>query len=111
VAMKDDDDMLDDDLAMEEWMAMTDEQQDAFLNREMKAHEDWYNALSTANKIRVDTRNALRRIMENRERLRRPELCTIDHVVGLWKEGIRRNQRRLVKIRIWRSTGIYPGEA
>lgn len=104
-------DMLDDDVAMEEWMAMTDAQQDAELNREMDKYNRWYDSLTLKQQIHVNTRNAMRSIMENRERLRKPELCTIEYVVGLWKEGIRRNQRRLVKIRSWRSTGIYPGEA
>lgn len=105
-----DDDMLDDDVAMEEWMAKTDAQQDAELQRAMDDHTRWWNSLTVKQQIAVDTRNALRRIMENRARLRRPELCTIEYVVGLWKDGVRRNQRRLVKIRTWRSTGIYPGE-
>lgn len=104
------DDMLDDDVAMEEWMAMTEQQQDAALDREMDEYNRWYDRLTLRQKIRVDTRSAMRSIMENRRRLRTPELCTIEYVVGLWREGLRRSQIRLVKIRIWRSTGIYPGE-
>jgi hypothetical protein len=105
------DDMLDDDVAMEEWMAKTDAQQEAEINREMDKYDRWYNSLTVQQQIRVERGAALRRIMENRVRLRDPKLCTIECVVGMWKDGVRRNQRRLVKIRAWRSTGIYPGEA
>jgi hypothetical protein len=106
-----DDDMLDDDVAMEEWMAKTDAQQEAEIASEMDKYNRWFDSLTLDQQIRVERGAALRRIMENRARLRRPELCTIEYVVGLWKAGVRRNQRRLVKIRTWRSTGIYPGEA
>lgn len=106
-----DDDMLDDDVAMEEWMAKTDAQQEAEINREIDKYNRWYDSLTMQQQIRVDTNRAMRSIMENRRRLRDPKLCTIEYVVGLWKEGLRRNQRQLVKIRTWRSTGIYPGEA
>jgi len=106
-----DDDMLSDDVAMEEWMAMTDAQQEAEIAREMDKYNRWHDSLTLNQQIRVARGSALRSIMENRSRLRRPELCKIEYVVGLWKDGVRRNQMRLVKIRTWRSTGIYPGEA
>ena len=103
--------MLDDDVATEEWMALTEAQQDAQINREMAEYNSWYDSLSREQQTRVDTRSALRSIMENRRRLRTPSLCTIGYVVGLWKDGVRRGQKRLVKIRACRETGIYPGEA
>jgi len=103
----DDDDF---DLAFEELSGMSDAQVDAMLNREMAEFDRWYDGLLPDQRYAVDRRNALRRILQNRARLRRPELCTIEFVVGLWREGIRRNQRRLVKIRTERSTGIYPGQ-
>jgi hypothetical protein len=109
--MADDDDMLDDDEAMERWMSMTEAQQDAELDCEMAKYNRWYDSLTVNQQIRVERGAALRRIMENRGRLRKPELCTIEYVVGMWKDGIRKNQLRLVKIRIWRATGVYPGEA
>lgn len=108
--MVDEDDMLDDDGAVEEWMAMSDAEQDAALDREMAEYNRWRDSLSMAQQIDIDRRSALRRIMENRARLRRPELCTIEYVTNMWRDGIRRNQIRLVKIRTWRSTGVYPGE-
>jgi hypothetical protein len=108
--MTDEPDMIDDDIAMEEWMDMTEAQQDAALNREMDKYNRWYDHLTLKQKIRVDTRSAMRSIKENRRRLQTPELCTIEYVVGLWRDGLRRGQLRLVKIRAWRATGIYPGE-
>ena len=106
-----DDDMLDDDVAMEEWMAKTDAQQEAEISREMDKYNRWYDSLTIEQQVRFERGSALRNIMDNRRRFRTPSLCTIEYVVGLWKEGVRRNQRRLVKIRTWRSTGTYPGEA
>lgn len=99
-----------DDLDMDDWMSLTEKQQDAILDREMDKYNRWYDRLPLKQKIRVDTRSAMRSILENRRRLQTPELCTIPYVVGLWRDGLRRGQLRLLKIRIWRSTGIYPGE-
>jgi hypothetical protein len=100
----------DEDIDMDEWFAMSDAERDAIEAREWAKYERWRDSLTVAQEIRVDTRSALRSIMENRRRLQNPALCTIPFVVNLWREGIRRNQRRLVKLRIWRSTGTYPGE-
>lgn len=106
-----DNDLLDDDEAMEKWMAMSEVEQDAEIAREMDKYNRWYDSLTFRQQIRVHTVRAMRSIKENRRRLRDPKLCTIEYVVGLWQDGIRRNQKNLVKIRVWRSTGVYPGEA
>lgn len=104
--------MCDDDMDMDEWMNMTDDQQGVMLEREMRKHEQWYNSLTLKQQIKYQTCSAMYGIMENRKRLRNPELCTIEYVTNIWRSGIRRNQRRLLKIRIWRTTtGVYPGEA
>jgi hypothetical protein len=77
-----DDEMLDDDVAMEEWMAKTDAQREAEINREMDKYDRWYNSLTVQQQIRVERGAALRRIMENRVRLRNPKLCTVEYIVG-----------------------------
>lgn len=100
----------DDDLDMDEWMAMSDAERDAAEAREWRKYDNWRNSLTIEQEIRVDTRSALHSIMENRRRLRTPHLCTIPFITELWKEGIRRRQRQLVKLRIFRSTGARPGQ-
>lgn len=101
----------DDDLDMEEWMKLSDAEHDSLIAIGMKKYNKWYDGLTLKQQIKYNTRKALQGIMENKIRLRTPELCRYEFAVIIWKEGVRRNQRRLVKIRAWRTTGIYPGEA
>lgn len=103
--------MSDEDEDWDDWLDMTDAEKDAALERSMNEHERWYKGLTREQQIAYHRRSALRMIRDNRRRLRTPSLCTIEYVVGLWREGVRRNQRRLLKIREWRRTGVYPGEA
>lgn len=81
------------------------------LNRELEENGRRLAALPIAEQVAFYRWKALTSITENRERLRRPELNTIEFVSNLWREGIRRNQVRLLKLRTWRATGVYPGEA
>jgi len=53
----------------------------------------------------------LRDIITNRRRLRNPSLCEIECIEEMWRKSIRRGQMRLLQLRAWRSTGIYPGSA
>lgn len=48
-------------------------------------------------------------MMENRRRLLDPQLNTIPLVTQMWRDGIRRNQVRLLRLRAWRATGVEPG--
>lgn len=107
----DDDDMIDDDVAMEEWLKLSEEQQEAQVAREMAEHNRWFDNLPHGEQIKVLIRSNLRGIKENRVRLSKPELCTIPFIVDLWRKGIRDAQVRLLKLRAYRSTGIYPGDA
>jgi hypothetical protein len=103
-------DLIDDDIDMDEWMKFSDEQMEAILAREVAQYNRLYDAMTLKQQITYETRSALRRIMENRIRLSNPTLCTIEYVTQMWRDGLRRNQRKLLKIRIWRQTGVYPGE-
>lgn len=66
-------------------------------------------ALPVRLQIAHHRKRALTNIMENRLRLRDPRLNTIDLVTQMWRDGIRRNQIRLVRLRAWRATGVEPG--
>lgn len=106
--INDDDD--DEELDMEEFMKLTDEEGEAACEREMKKYNDWFASLSRDQQVRYLRHRALKTILENRNRLKNPDLCIIPYVVELWKDGVRRGQRNLLKVRHFRATGIYPGE-
>lgn len=94
-----------DDLEMDEWLKLTDAQQDAILDREMKAHTQWFDALPLAQQQRHCIRGALRNCVKWRALMAR--LPAMDFM----RDQLKQRQRRLLVLRIWRQTGIYPGEA
>jgi hypothetical protein len=98
-------DNFDEDLAMEEWMAMTDQQQEAILDREIKAHAEWFDSLPLKTQTAISRRRTPESIMSWRRMMRDNPLMDI----GM--NYLRQGQRRLLKLRIWRATGVYPGEA
>ena len=103
--------MTDDDLDWEEWMAMSDAQQDAFLNRQREEYTRRLRSMTIPQQVAHHRHFVLQLIKDNRRRLRDPNLNTIEIINNLWRDGIRRGQIRLVKLRIWRETGVYPGKA
>jgi hypothetical protein len=48
-------------------------------------------------------------IMENRRRLRNPELHHLDIIDKIWRDAIRHAQRKLLQHRIHLKTGVWPG--
>lgn len=93
----------DDALDMDDWMAMSDSEQEAEVQRSMGEYAKWYDALSVADQQHVRIRSALRLAVRWR-RLRR------DLHVEIASEYLKKSQMRLLKLRAWRQTGIYPGE-
>jgi len=79
------------------------------LNAEVAESEREFAKLPIDVQIKHMRRWTLQSIRANRRRLRDPQLNTIDYVTEMWRKGIRRGQRRLLELRAWRSTGIYPG--
>lgn len=100
----------DEDLDWDEWMQMTEAQHEAILARHVAEHNRWFDSLGPLGQYRYLRRSALRTISEARERLRNPDwrMRAIDF---LGHDQIRRARRRLMKLRAWRATGVYPGEA
>lgn len=92
------------ELDWDEWMEMTDEQQEALLAREMAAYNRRFDGLTRRQQIAHCRRGALDSCMAWRKILKRMDLdCFRDH--------LRSAQIRLLKIRAWRATGVYPGSA
>lgn len=56
-------------------------------------------------------RYVLTSILENRRRLRDQNLARIDCVDQMFRDGIKRSQRSLLKHRHHFQTGMWPGEA
>lgn len=101
------DDPLDDEdeIDIDEWMEMSDEEQDRELDTAMRQLSETYARLTPLQRYRGARRNALRLCIGWRQKLRDgfiPELS---------REYLRKAQIRLVKLRIERATGSYPGEA
>lgn len=96
-------DDLEDDLEMEEWMTLSDGQQQAILDREIAAYNRWFDRLSNPQQIAY----CIRRALENCVRWRRL-MRAFDHL-DFMREHLREGQMRLLKLRAWRQTGVYPG--
>lgn len=79
------------------------------LNAELAESERRFALLPIRTQVAHLRRWTLESIRENRRRLRDPQLNTIPFVSGLWRSGLRRAQKRLLELREWRRTGIYPG--
>lgn len=79
------------------------------LNAELAESDRLFQRLPARTQIAWHRRQALHHIKENRRRLRDPQLNTIDLVTQRWRDGVRRNQVRLLKLRAWRATGVEPG--
>lgn len=102
-----------DDLTEDDFMEMSEADMakvDAMLDQELEHFDRWYRGLSFKGKIAYNRREALRAIGETRRRLHDPKFAGIEFLLEMTRASLRRQQIRLVKIRIWRSTGIYPGQ-
>jgi hypothetical protein len=106
--MTDDGEIWDD---WDEWIQLSDAAQDAILNAEMARYQRMLDAMTVREQVAHHRHFVLNSIMQNRRRLRDPNLRRIDVIDELWRNHIRLSQKRLLKLRIWRATGTYPGAA
>ncbi|MCJ2005748.1 hypothetical protein [Methylobacterium sp. J-092] len=67
----------------------------------------WYDCASLAEQIAWHRTRAVRTCRNNRKILRLPGDPALQGYAG---SALRRAQIRLLRIRIWRATGVYPGE-
>ncbi|BAR47071.1 hypothetical protein [Methylobacterium aquaticum] len=98
-----------DALDMDEWLSLSDEQQEAELQKELAAYSRWYDGLSIAGQLAHRRHMALSNCRSARRLIRLahcPEIIR-QHA----RNQIKAAQIRLLKIRVWRTTGQQPGEA
>lgn len=103
--------MIDDD-EFEYWFNASESEiarEEARINAELVELERRLAKLPIARQVAYHRRNALQSILKNRHRLRTHN--TIECINEMWREHIRHRQLELVKLRVWRSTGVYPGSA
>ena len=100
-------DVDDDDFEerFEEFCAMSEAEVEAVLEREMAAYNRWWDSLPPLRQYQVSRGMALEGC-RNWRKLIRQGWC-----VELFTGYLRDRQKRLVKLRIERSTGVYPGSA
>lgn len=93
----------DDDLDMEEWFAMTDAQRAAAEAVSIRRYNAWYDSKPVAFHQHRNIRDALARCVKYR----------VYAAEGFSFMGgqLKRQQVYLLKLRTWRQTGVYPGEA
>ncbi len=101
--MEEDED--DDEARWEDWLELTEAQQDATLDREMAEYGRWIDSLTESQRQARSVRSWLAICVRYRRILKKmPEMTFI-------RERLRDSQRHLLKIKIWKATGTYPGEA
>jgi hypothetical protein len=88
----------------EEWLEMSDAEQDAELNSAMREYEKMLDSMPLRERISHHVGMCLRTCANWRRLIR-------DHDFDFAKDHLKQCQLRLAKLRIWRQTGIYPGSA
>jgi hypothetical protein len=95
-----------DEVDMEEWMAMSEEERDQELASVMRDHVEWWQTLTLAEQFAERRRRAVescagwRRLIQDNPNL-----------AELFGENLRAVQKRLVALRFERRTDIAPGSA
>lgn len=100
---------LDDDLDMDRFLLLTEEQQEAEFQAEMQAYSQWYDNLPLVDQIAHRRRTGLSACRATRRLIHLagcPDIIRQDA-----QRRLKAAQIRLLKIRMWRTTGVRPGEA
>lgn len=105
--------MMDDD-EFDYWFNASDAEvarEEARLDARMAELERRLSAMTIPQQVAHHRHFLLIDILENRRRLLDPKLNQIECISQMWRDGLRRKQVRLAKLRSWRATGVYPGSA
>lgn len=94
--------MADDDTAWDEWNKLTDEEQEAVLALDLAKYCKWVGSMPFARRIAYSRGFTLKSCLRWRR---------LAKEFPFMREYLRKAQVRLLKLRIWRATGQYPGEA
>lgn len=101
-----------DDEDEEDWfLSLTEAQQEAIIAREAAELQRRLDAMTINQQVAYHRYFVLLNIRNNRRRLRNPDNNHIEVIDRYFKKAIRRDQRRLLELRAWRSTGVIPGRA
>lgn len=103
------DDDEDDDLRWEEWLELTDAQQEAACERAEREYFGWLEALAPADRYRVNRGQALRALASARRLLADPFMGKLECIREMQEARIADNRLWLAKLRIYRKTGVFPG--
>lgn len=96
---------MDDDIDMDEWMQLSEQDQQTIIDREVAEHKRLLASLTFAQEIAHHRRGALESCMNWRKHIIR-QYCP-----DLADNRLKAAQIRLLKLRTWRATGTYPGTA
>lgn len=94
----------DDDTDMDEWMAMSEAEQERELQAAMNQYDEWYSRLSFAERVALSRHRTVALCLKWRRLIR-------EHDMDFLRDQLRQSQVRLLKIREWRRTGSYPATA
>ncbi len=95
-----------DDADWDEWMQLPEEEIDARVERAEREYFEWLDNLTPDQRYRYDRQRAVEACIKWRK------LCRNAGLIGeFWTSQLRERQMRLLKLRIWRATGTYPGSA
>lgn len=100
-----------DEAEWDRWMTLSEAEAEREVEAANREYTEFLNAMTPLQEYRYWRRFVLTSIMENRRRLRNPDLCKIDIITQMWRDGIKRSQQSLLKHRHHFQTGIWPGQA
>lgn len=100
-----------DDAEWQRVMALSEAQIEAEWQAIDREYTEFLKAMTRMEEYRYWRRYILISIMENRRRLRNPNLARIEIIDQMWRESIKRSQRSLWKHRHHLRTGVWPGSA
>jgi len=98
-----------DDAEWDRWMKLSDAEQEAELRRVEAEYDRWVNAMTPARWYAYQRRSWLD--IATRARLFLRARHGIEVLDEITRDRLRRAQRTLVKLRIFRTSGVWPGEA
>lgn len=109
---------MDDDfeLEMERYLARTPAEQaaedikiEAKITNCMNERQAWLDSLPLGKRVGYLAGCWLSNIRDNRRRLADPRLWHCEAIDEIWRKGIRHAQIELLRLRVYRSTGSWPG--
>ena len=94
-----------DDPEMDEWMGLTVAQQEARVEDSWRQYAEFRASLTADQQYAVDRRHGVEGCLRLRKLIREHDF------LAFMVSDLKERQVGLVKLREWRRTGIYPGEA